>query len=69
MKFFLVAEKRMKIVQAETESEALNRHRDPKFSHEWRASAMCRFPAPVEAKDQIEAQKKFQEGPAAGLFW
>lgn len=66
-KFFLVSEWILRVVEADTQDESIDRAHDENYAHFVKSSLGPRFADPIEAKDSWEAIKKFREGPAAGL--
>lgn len=66
-KWFLVTEWRMFVVEANTQTESIDRAHDEQFAHHVKSSVGPRFADPVEADDWWEAIKKFRDGPAAGM--
>ena len=66
-KWFLVTEWIVTVVEADTQTESIERAHDKEYAYHVKSSVGPRFREPVEAADWWEAIKKFREGPAAGM--
>jgi hypothetical protein len=71
-KFFLVVEWRLIVVEADSQSEAIDRSHElggpleSPYAQDFKSSRGCRLAQPIEAVDLADAWKKFREGPIAG---